>query len=51
MVVPDNKKKLLEEGSEKVKYIQKKWWSGFLTEQEKYNQSIKIWADVKKTIE
>jgi len=27
MVVPDNKKELLAKGSEKVKYIQKKWWA------------------------
>jgi DNA-directed RNA polymerase subunit beta' len=51
MVMPDNKKELLIEWWEKVKYIQKKWWSGFLTEDEKYNQSIKIWAEVKKVIE
>ncbi len=51
MVMPDNKKDLLAEWAEKVKYIQKKWWHGFLTEDEKYNQSIKIWAEVKKVIE
>jgi DNA-directed RNA polymerase subunit beta' len=51
MVMPDNKKELLAEGSRKVKYIQKKWWLGFMTESEKYNQSIKIWAEVKKVIE
>ncbi len=51
MVMPENKKELLAKWWEKVKYIQKKWWSGFLTEDEKYNQSIKIWAEVKKTIE
>ncbi len=51
MVMPDNKKELLAAWWEKVKYIQKKWWLGFLTEDEKYNQSIKIWAEVKKTIE
>ncbi|MDP2090545.1 MAG: DNA-directed RNA polymerase subunit beta' [Candidatus Gracilibacteria bacterium] len=51
MVMPENKKELLAKGGEKVKYIQKKWWAGFLTEDEKYNQSIKIWAEVKKTIE
>jgi len=51
MVVPDNKQKLLDEWAEKVKFIQKKWWAGFLTEKEKYNQSIKIWAEVKKVIE
>lgn len=51
MVMPENKKELLAAWWEKVKYIQKKWWLGFLTEDEKYNQSIKIWAEVKKTIE
>ncbi len=51
MITPDNKKELLNDASEKVKYIQKKWYNGFLTEDEKYNQSIKIWAEVKKVIE
>ena len=51
MVVPDNKKKLLEVASEKVKFIQKQQWNGFMTENEKYLQSITIWAEVKKVIE
>lgn len=51
MVMPVNKKELLAQWWEKVKYIQKKWWAWFLTTDEKYNQSIKIWAEVKKTIE
>ena len=51
MVMPDNKQELLDKWAEKVKIIQKKWWSGFLTKSEKYEQSIKIWADVKKVIE
>lgn len=51
MVVPNDKQELLNEASEKVKYIQKQWWAWFMTEDEKYNQSIKIWADVKKQIE
>lgn len=51
MVIPENKKELLAEAGEKVKFIQKKWWQGFMTEEEKYGQSIKIWADVKKVIE
>ncbi len=51
MVTPENKKELLADAWEKVKYIQKKWWLGFMTEDEKYNQSIKVWADVKKVIE
>ncbi len=51
MVVPNNKKKLLEEASEKVKYIQKRHWLGFMTEKEKYSQSVVVWAEVKKVIE
>ena len=51
MVVPGNKKELLEEAGDKVKYIQKKHWDGFMTAEEKYAQSIVIWAEVKKVIE
>jgi DNA-directed RNA polymerase subunit beta' len=51
MVLPGNKKELLDEAGEKVKYIQKKHWDGFMTSEEKYAQSIAIWAEVKKVIE
>ncbi|USN59071.1 MAG: hypothetical protein H6767_03125 [Candidatus Peribacteria bacterium] len=51
MVVPENKKELLATAAEKVKYIQKMHWAGFMTEDEKYLQSIMIWAEVKKVIE
>jgi DNA-directed RNA polymerase subunit beta' len=51
MVVPDIKQQLLHDAGEKVKYIQKHHWNGFMTEEEKYKQSIVIWAEVKKVIE
>ena len=51
MILPENKKSLLDAAGEKVKYIQKKHWNGFLTEDEKYAQSIAVWAEVKKVIE
>ena len=51
MIVPENKNKILDEASEKVKFIQKKAWQGFLTEEEKKNQSIKVWAKAKNAIE
>ncbi len=51
MIIPDSKQKLLDDASEKVKYIQKKHWNWFLTDEEKYAQSIMIWAEVKKVIE
>ncbi|MDR0772374.1 MAG: hypothetical protein LBF15_05090 [Candidatus Peribacteria bacterium] len=51
MIIPDDKEKLISEANEKVKAIQKRHWQGFLTDDEKFNQSIKVWADVKKVIE
>jgi DNA-directed RNA polymerase subunit beta' len=51
MMVPESKTQLLADAEEKVKFIQKARWNGFLSEKEKYNQSIAIWADVKKVIE
>lgn len=51
MLIPDNKNNLLSEADEKVKYIDKKHWTWFLTDEEKTKQSIKIWAEVKKVIE
>ena len=51
MVMPEIKKELLADGWEKVKLIQKAHWNGFVTEDEKFNQSVAIWADVKKSIE
>jgi len=51
MLSPKDKSKHIKEGDERVKFIQKKYWNGYLTEKEKYEQSIAIWADVKKTIE
>jgi len=43
MILPDSKYNLLSEAGEKVKFIQKKHWNGFLTEEEKYEQSIAVW--------
>ncbi|MDD3646179.1 MAG: DNA-directed RNA polymerase subunit beta' [Candidatus Gracilibacteria bacterium] len=51
MLVPDSKAELLNQAEEKVKYIQKKHWSGFLTDDEKQQQSINVWAETKKVIE
>lgn len=51
MVLPEKKKDLLNVAWEKVKYIQKSHWDWFMTNAEKYNQSINIWAEVKNVIE
>ncbi len=51
MVLPENKWELIEKANEKVKYIQKRHWTGFMTEEEKYFQSVAVWAETKKVIE
>lgn len=51
MMTPPIKNELLAEGEEKVKYIQKNYWKGFMTNDEKYRQSISVWAKVKTHIE
>ena len=51
MISPENKKQLLEAAADKVKYIQKKYWNGFMTTDEKFAQSVHVWAEVKKVIE
>ncbi len=51
MVTPDNKSDLVREGEERIKEIGKKFWHGYLTERERYEQSIKVWSNIKGRIE
>ncbi len=51
MIMPEDKKDLLAEAWDKVKFIQKNHWNGLMTDEEKYAQSIAVWAEVKKVIE
>ncbi|MBP8016872.1 DNA-directed RNA polymerase subunit beta', partial [Candidatus Gracilibacteria bacterium] len=51
MTIPTNKLELIKEGEEKIKGIQKKFWSGYMTEKERYEQSIRVWSQVKNRIE
>ncbi|MDD2565779.1 MAG: DNA-directed RNA polymerase subunit beta' [Candidatus Gracilibacteria bacterium] len=51
MIIPTNKDELIKKGEEKIKGIQKKFWTGFMTEKERYEQSVKVWMEVKNVIE
>lgn len=51
MISPENRQELIDGWDEKVKLIQKAYWNGLLNDDERYRQSIDIWADVKKVIE
>ncbi|MFC1616554.1 DNA-directed RNA polymerase subunit beta', partial [Patescibacteria group bacterium] len=50
MVIPDEKKKIIEDSSETVKQINNQYWKGLITEEERYNHTIQIWAQTKSDI-
>ena len=50
MIVPDVKEKLLDEAYEEVKRIKEQYSEGLLTEGERYNKVIDIWAKVTEGI-
>jgi DNA-directed RNA polymerase subunit beta' len=50
-IIPEEKKKLIEEGNEKVKKIHDAWYKGLITAEEKHNQIIAVWTDIKARIE
>jgi len=50
-IIPEEKKKLIEEGNEKVKKIHDAWYKGLITSEEKHNQIVAVWTDIKARIE
>ncbi len=51
MITPTEKGVHISEGEDKIKAIQKAYWNGLLTEQERYEQSVKAWSAIKSQIE
>ena len=50
MVIPDGKQKLLGEAYDEVKKIKEQYSEGLLTEGERYNKVVDIWAKVTENI-
>ncbi len=50
-IIPEEKKKLIEEGNEKVKKIHDAWYKGLITTKEKHDQIVAVWTDIKARIE
>jgi DNA-directed RNA polymerase subunit beta' len=50
MVVPESKKKIIEDASEVVKQINNQYWKGLITDDERYNHTINIWSKTKSAI-
>ncbi len=51
MIVPETQDEHIKNGEERIKAIQKAFWNGLLTERERYEQSVKVWSQVKNIIE
>jgi len=50
-IVPDEKKDLINEWNEKVKFIHDAWYKWLITSEEKHNQIVSIWTDIKDRIQ
>ena len=50
MIIPDSKKQFLDEAYEEVRKIKEQYSEGLLTEGERYNKVIDIWAKVTESI-
>jgi len=50
-IIPEEKKALIEEGNEKVKAIHDAWYKWVITTEEKHNQIVNIWTDIKDRIQ
>ncbi|MCX6735355.1 MAG: DNA-directed RNA polymerase subunit beta' [Candidatus Peregrinibacteria bacterium] len=50
MIVPKEKEAMVEAASEVVKQINNHFWKGLITEDERYNSTIKIWSKTKGEI-
>jgi DNA-directed RNA polymerase subunit beta' len=51
MIIPKEKYDFVSDGEEKIKDIQKAFWHGLLTDDERYLQSLQVWSIVKSRIE
>ncbi len=50
MDIPDEKETTIEEASEVVKKINNYYWKGLITDDERYNHTIKVWSKTKSDI-
>lgn len=50
-IIPQEKYDHLSDGDEKVKKIHDAWYKWFITDEEKHNQIIAVWTDIKTKIE
>lgn len=50
MVVPKEKEKIIEEASEVIKKINRQYWNGLVTDDERYIHTIQVWTNAKSRV-
>lgn len=50
VIIPNSKNKIITESDEIVKKINNCYWKGLLTDEERYNFTLKIWSKTKQNI-
>ena len=50
MHIPEEKQKMIEEAEEIVKQVQNQYWKGLITDEERYNSTIKVWSEAKSRL-
>jgi DNA-directed RNA polymerase subunit beta' len=50
IIIPGERKKLLEDANEKIRKINNYFWKGLMTADERYNHAIRIWSQTKNEI-
>jgi len=50
LLIPDSKNEILEQAETRVKTIYNHFWTGLITDEERYTNTIKVWNQVKNEI-
>ncbi len=50
VIIPPDKDVVIIEGDETVKKINNQYWKGFISDDERYHHTLKVWAEAKKKI-
>ena len=50
VIVPESKHAIIEGANDLVKQINNQYWKGFITDDERYHHTIKVWSDTKSNI-
>jgi DNA-directed RNA polymerase subunit beta' len=50
VIIPTAKKEIIEKSEELVKEINNQYWKGFITDDERYHHTLRVWSEAKQKI-